>query len=88
MAKSKVLSEETMNFEERVQLALFLDKISLLKIGHHFIDEGVTMDVLLNMDDTSLKEIGIKKFGYRKRITQAANILKEERGKSFIEFER
>ena len=88
MATANALLIETMNPEEREQLEQFLEKNSLQILTHRLISEGVTMGVLLDIDDAGLKEIGINEFGFRKRLIQAVKPFKEMRGKQFIKCER
>ena len=51
---------------------MFLQKIELIHLRSKIDEAGITMNVLVDMDDNDLKEIGIAQFGCRRKILKAA----------------
>ena len=60
----------------------FLQKIELSKYIDIFKEEEVTMDILKTFNDDDLKNIGIDKYGPRKKILNSITAL-EHQGKIF-----
>ena len=63
----------------------FLANIDLSELHELFVDEGVTMDILITFNDDDLKHLGVKKFGHRRRILHSISSIKSQ-GKLNIPF--
>ena len=55
-----------------------LENIGLMECYPKFTEEKIFIDILIDMDDADLEKIGIKQFGYRKRIIIAAREYKQQ----------
>jgi len=53
---------------ERVKLQQFLERHGLQELLSLFLKEGVTLDDVMEMTDTEMKDLGVKKFNLRKRL--------------------
>ena len=50
---------------ERVKLQQFLERHGLQELLSLFLKEGVTLDDVMEMTDTEMKDLGVKKFNLR-----------------------
>ena len=83
--KTPETSETTSNeVTARPELSIdeFLQKIDLSTLADIFKEEEVTMDILKTFNDDHLKNIGIDKYGPRKKILNSITSL-EHQGKIF-----
>ncbi|KAI5951534.1 STE11 [Candida jiufengensis] len=77
----------TMNKNESKELKNWLAKSNCQHLLHKFLDHGVSLDLLPELDTYSLKEIGVIKVGDRIRLEIAINNLKTEKLKTFIDID-
>lgn len=56
----------------------FLNKIELTNLIDIFVEEDVTIDVLLTFDEEDLKNIGVRKYGQRRKILNSISLLKSK----------
>ncbi|KAI5964791.1 STE11 [Candida pseudojiufengensis] len=72
---------------ETKELKSWLSKSNCQHLLQKFIDHGITLDLISELDSYSLKEIGILKVGDRLRLEIAINNLKNEKLKNLIDIE-
>ncbi|RCI04627.1 polar growth protein [Rhizopus stolonifer] len=60
------------------KVAQWLCSVGFESVSHHFIDQEITGDILLDLSIDTLKELGINTFGKRYKIMQAITSLKDE----------
>ena len=72
-----VLYSEGLHSDE---LGAMLKKLGLTDLQDKFEEEDVTIDDLLSLTDDDLKELGIQKWGQRKKILNALKQKKSETG--------
>ncbi|KAI5949940.1 STE11 [Candida theae] len=75
----------TIEKTEIKELKAWLAKSNCQHLLPKFIDNGITTELLPELDSFSLKEIGINKLGDRLRLEIAINALKVENLKSYID---
>src|ERR1044071_3404050 len=60
----------------------WLTDLGLAQYVDAFLNNDIDQDVLLDLKDEELQEIGVKSLGHRKRLLRAINVLKNERPQS------
>ena len=75
-------SADEVKTKSELSIEEFLQNIELSKYIEIFKEEEVTMDILLTFNDDDLKNIGIDKYGPRKKILNSITSL-EHQGKIF-----
>ena len=61
----------------------FLEDYDLFDLHQIFVEEGVTMDVLLTFDENDLINVGVKEYGHRIKILNSLSAINEQ-GRSGI----
>ena len=72
-------SELALSVNERLELQEFVCRHDLQELLCIFCKEGVTLAEVLSMSEEDLKELGVKKYGLRKRLLGAARTEREGR---------
>lgn len=75
----------TIEKNEFKELKAWLAKSNCQHLLQKFIDNGITTDLLPELDSYSLKEIGVSKLGDRLRLEIAINALKVDNLKNYID---
>ena len=71
--------QQTLSNQEQVDLEQFAGRHQLQELLQIFMKEGITLEDVLEMTEDNMKEVGIIKYGLRRRLLGA---VREERGAS------
>lgn len=81
---SMVSHDEANNSDDSKELKLWLTKTDCLQYLSKFVDNGITFDLISELDTESLRELGITKLGDRLKLEIAISNLKAENLKKLI----
>src|ERR1051325_1418950 len=68
--------------DQSMEVGRWLADLGLAQYIDAFLSNDIDQDVLLDLKDEELQEIGVKSLGHRKRLLRAINVLKNERPQS------
>ena len=71
--------QQKLSNQEQMDLEQFVGRHQLQELLQTFMREGITLEDVLEMTEDNMKEVGIIKYGPRKRLLEA---VREERGAS------